>query len=54
MRRFTRLMYLTHLTRGPPLTSLSTVGPSLFDPLPPIAADEDITLAAAHDQAELM
>jgi hypothetical protein len=25
-----------------------------FDPLPPIAADEDVTLAAADDQAELM
>jgi hypothetical protein len=29
-------------------------GPLIFDPLPPIAADEDITLAAADDQAELM
>jgi hypothetical protein len=29
-------------------------GPLTFDPLPPIAADEDVTLAAADDQAELM
>jgi hypothetical protein len=29
-------------------------GPLTFGPLPPIAADEDITLAAADDQAELM
>jgi hypothetical protein len=29
-------------------------GPLIFDPLPPIAADEDVTLAAADDQAELM
>ncbi len=26
----------------------------IFDPSPPIAADEDVTLAAADDQAELM
>ncbi len=29
-------------------------GPLIFDTLPPIAADEDITLAAADDQAESM
>jgi hypothetical protein len=29
-------------------------GPLTFDPSPPIAVDEDITLAAADDQAELM
>ncbi len=29
-------------------------GPFTFDPLPPVALDEDITLAAANDQAELM
>jgi hypothetical protein len=29
-------------------------GPLIFDPSPPIAADEDILLAAADDQAELM
>ncbi len=29
-------------------------GPLIFDPLPPIAADEDVPLAAADDQAELM
>ncbi len=29
-------------------------GPLTFDQLPPIAADEDVTLAAADDQAELM
>ena len=29
-------------------------GPLTFDPLPPIAADEDVPLAAADDQAELM
>jgi hypothetical protein len=29
-------------------------GPLIFDPLPPIAADEDVLLAAAYDQAELM
>jgi hypothetical protein len=29
-------------------------GPLIFDPLPPIAVDEDVTLAAADDQAELM
>jgi hypothetical protein len=28
--------------------------PLIFDPLPPIAADEDFTLAVADDQAELM
>ncbi len=29
-------------------------GPLIFDPLPPIAADEDVPLAAADVQAELM
>jgi hypothetical protein len=29
-------------------------GPLIFDPLPPIAEDEDVPLAAADDQAELM
>jgi hypothetical protein len=29
-------------------------GPLIFDPLPPIAVDEDAPLAAADDQAELM
>jgi hypothetical protein len=29
-------------------------GPLIFDPLPPITADEDVTLAATDDQAELM
>ncbi len=29
-------------------------GPLIFDPLPPIAVDEDVPLAAADDQAELM
>jgi hypothetical protein len=29
-------------------------GPLIFDPSPPIAADEDVPLAAADDQAELM
>jgi hypothetical protein len=29
-------------------------GPLIFDPSPPIAADEDVTLAAIDDQAELM
>jgi hypothetical protein len=29
-------------------------GPLTFDPLPPIAVDEDVALAAADDQAELM
>ncbi len=29
-------------------------GPLIFDPPPPIAADEDIPLAAADDQSELM
>jgi hypothetical protein len=29
-------------------------GPLIFDPSPPTAVDEDITLAAADDQAELM
>jgi hypothetical protein len=29
-------------------------GPLIFDPSPPIAADEDIPFAAADDQAELM
>jgi hypothetical protein len=29
-------------------------GPLIFDPSPPIAADEDVPLAAAIDQAELM
>jgi hypothetical protein len=29
-------------------------GPLFFDPSPPIAADEDVPLAAADDQAELM
>ncbi len=29
-------------------------GPLTFYPLPPIAADEDVALAAADDQAELM
>jgi hypothetical protein len=29
-------------------------GPLIFDPSPPIAADEDVTLAAADDHAELM
>ncbi len=29
-------------------------GPLIFDPSPPIAADEDVTLAAADDQTELM
>ncbi len=29
-------------------------GPLTLDPSPPIAADEDITLANADDQAELM
>jgi hypothetical protein len=29
-------------------------GPLTFDPLPPNVADEDVTLAAADDQAELM
>jgi hypothetical protein len=29
-------------------------GPLIFDPLPPVAADEYFTLAAADDQAELM
>jgi hypothetical protein len=29
-------------------------GPLIFDPLPPIAVHEDVTLAAADDQAELM
>ncbi len=28
-------------------------GPLIFDPSPPIAADEDVPLAAADDQAEL-
>jgi hypothetical protein len=28
--------------------------PLIFDPLPPIALDEDVPLAAADDQAELM
>jgi hypothetical protein len=29
-------------------------GPLTFDPLPPITADKDVTLAATDDQAELM
>ncbi len=29
-------------------------GPLIFDPSPPIAVDEDVPLAAADDQAELM
>jgi hypothetical protein len=29
-------------------------GPLIFDPSPPITVDEDVTLAAADDQPELM
>jgi hypothetical protein len=54
MRPFTHPMYLTHLTRQLPLTSPFAVDPSFFDPLPPIAVDEDVPLAADDNQAKLM
>jgi hypothetical protein len=38
----------------PPPDKFICHGPLIFDPLPPIAVDKDIALAAAEDQAELM